>query len=119
MSRPTAIYSAAQVRALDRFEIEKRRVPGYTLMTRAAEAALRLLRARWPQARRLALVCGAGNNGGDGYVLARLAQAAGLEALVLAATPPDALTGDARRAQDEWVESGGPAHPFVADALAG
>jgi NAD(P)H-hydrate epimerase len=84
MNRPTAIYSAAQVRALDQFEITKRRVPGFTLMTRAAEAALRLLRARWPQARRVAVVCGGGNNGGDGYVLARLAQQAGLETLVFA-----------------------------------
>jgi NAD(P)H-hydrate epimerase len=67
VNRPTAIYSAAQVRALDAFEIEKRGVPGFTLMTRAAQAALELLRARWPQARRVAVVCGAGNNGGDGY----------------------------------------------------
>jgi len=119
MNRPTAIYSASQVRALDRFEIEQRKVPGYTLMTRAAEGALGILRARWPQAKRVAVVCGGGNNGGDGYVLARLARAAGLEALVLAATPPDLLTGDARRAQDEWVAAGGPAHPFAADALAG
>jgi ADP-dependent NAD(P)H-hydrate dehydratase / NAD(P)H-hydrate epimerase len=119
MNRPTAIYSAAQVRALDAFEIEKRRVPGFTLMTRAAQAALDLLRARWPQARRLAVVCGAGNNGGDGYVLARLAQAAGLETLVLAAAPPDKLGGDARRAQEEWLAAGGRAHPFVAEALSG
>src|SRR5262245_36121912 len=119
MSRPTAIYSSAQVRALDKFEIEKRRVPGYTLMTRAAEAALEVLRGRWPQARRVAVVCGAGNNGGDGYVLARLAQAAGLEVLVLAAVPPDRLTGDARRAQEDWLAAGGKAHPFAADALSG
>jgi len=119
MNRPNAIYSAAQVRALDAWEVEKRRVPGFTLMTRAAEGALKLLRARWPQARRVAVVCGAGNNGGDGYVLARLAQAAGLEALVLAATPPDQLSGDARRAQEEWLAAGGHAHPFVADALSG
>ena len=119
MTRPVAIYSAAQVRALDAFEMEKRRVPGYTLMTRAAEAALKLLRARWPQAHRVAVVCGAGNNGGDGYVLARLAQSDGLEALVLAAAPPDKLTGDARRAQEEWLASGGRAHPFAADALSG
>jgi NAD(P)H-hydrate epimerase len=119
MNRPTAIYSAAQVRALDAFEIEKRRVPGFTLMTRAAQAAVDLLRARWPQARRVAVVCGAGNNGGDGYVLARLAQQAGLETLVLAATPPDRLTGDARRAHDEWLAAGGHAHPFAADALPG
>jgi ADP-dependent NAD(P)H-hydrate dehydratase / NAD(P)H-hydrate epimerase len=119
MSRPTAIFSAAQVRALDAWEIEKRRVAGFTLMTRAAEGALKVLRARWPQARRVAVVCGAGNNGGDGYVLARLARAAGLDALVLAAAPPDKLDGDARRAQEEWLATGGSAHPFAADALSG
>ena len=119
MNRPTAIYSAAQVRALDAFEIEQRRVPGYTLMTRAAEGAFKVLRARWPQARRVAVVCGAGNNGGDGYVLARLAQADGLDVLVLAATAPDRLTGDARRAHDDWQAAGGRAHPFAADALSG
>jgi len=118
-TKPMAIYSAAQVRALDAWEIEKRRVPGYTLMTRAAEGALKLLRARWPQTRRVAVVCGAGNNAGDGYVLARLAQASGLDTLVLAATPPDRLTGDARRAQEEWLAAGGHAHPFAADALPG
>jgi NAD(P)H-hydrate epimerase len=119
VNKPASIYSAAQVRALDEYEIEKRRVPGYTLMSRAAEAALRLLRARWPQARRVAVVCGAGNNGGDGYVLARLAQEVGLDTLVLAATPPDRLGGDARRAQEEWLAAGGRAHPFAADALPG
>jgi NAD(P)H-hydrate epimerase len=119
MNRPTAIYSAAQARALDAWEIEKRRVPGFTLMTRAAEAALKILVARWPQARRVAVVCGAGNNGGDGYVFARLARAAGLDALVLAGAPPDKLGGDARRAQEEWLATGGSAHPFAADALSG
>lgn len=117
MNRPTAIYSAAQVRALDAHE--QKRVPSFTLMTRAAESALKILRVRWPQARRLAVVCGAGNNGGDGYVLARLARAAGLDALVLATAPPDRLQGDARRAQSEWVDSGGASHPFAADALSG
>jgi NAD(P)H-hydrate epimerase len=119
MNRPTAIYTAAQVRALDAWEIDKRGVLSFTLMTRAAEGALKVLRARWPQARRLAVVCGAGNNGGDGYVLARLARAAGLEALVLAAAPPDKLRGDARRAEEEWLATGGSAHPFAADALSG
>jgi hydroxyethylthiazole kinase-like uncharacterized protein yjeF len=116
MNRPTAIYSAAQVRALDAHEIEKRQVPSYTLMTRAAEGALKILRARWPQARRVAVICGAGNNGGDGYVLARLARAAGLDVFVLAATPADRLRGDALRAQSEWLAAGGAAHPFGTDA---
>src|SRR5689334_20521845 len=119
MNRPTAIYSAAQVRALDAYEIEKRRVPAFTLMTRAAESALKLLRARWPEAKRVAVVCGAGNNGGDGFVLARLAQVAGLDVLALSVAPPDKLDGDARRAHDDWLAAGGRAHPFVADALSG
>src|SRR5687768_27216 len=119
MNRPTAIYSAAQVRALDAYEIEKRQVPSFALMTRAAEGALKIIRARWPQARRIAVVCGAGNNGGDGYVLARLAKTAGLDALVLATVPPDRLGGDARRAQVEWLAAGGAAHPFTASALSG
>ena len=118
MNRPTAIYSAAQVRALDAFEIENRQVPSYTLMTRAAEAALKILRARWPQARRVAVVCGAGNNGGDGYVLARLARSAGLDAQVLAAAPPEKLRGDAARAHSEWLAAGGVARPFAAEPLA-
>lgn len=118
MNRPTAIYSAAQVRALDAYEIEQRQVPSFTLMTRAAEGALKILRARWPQARRLAVVCGAGNNGGDGYVLARLARAGGLDARVLAATSPGKLEGDARRAHAEWLAAGGSAHGVTADALA-
>ncbi len=119
MNRPTAIYSAAQVRALDTYEIEHRHVPSYALMTRAAEGALKILRARWSQARRIAVVCGGGNNGGDGYVLARLARAVGLDALVLATVPPEKLGGDARRAQVEWLAAGGSAHPFAADALPG
>lgn len=119
MHRPTAIYSAAQVRAIDAWEIRERGVPGYTLMTRAAEGALKLLRARWPQARRVAVVCGAGNNGGDACVLARLAQASGIGVVVLAAAPAGKLTGDARRAHDDWLAAGGQVHGFTADALAG
>jgi hydroxyethylthiazole kinase-like uncharacterized protein yjeF len=118
MNRPTAIYSAAQVRALDAWEIEQRRVPSFTLMTRAAESALRILRARWPQVRSLSVVCGGGNNGGDGYVLARLARAAGLEARVFASVQPERLTGDARRAHSEWQAAGGTTQPFTADSLA-
>ncbi len=119
MSRPTAIYSAAQVRALDAWEIQKRGVPSYSLMTRAAEGALQVVRGRWSHAKRIVIVCGGGNNGGDGYVLARLARDAGLQALVLAATPPDQLTGDARRAQEAWIAAGGAAPGFAADALSG
>lgn len=47
---PFALYRAAQVRELDRIAIEDRGIPGYTLMSRAGEAAFHLLRQRWPNA---------------------------------------------------------------------
>ena len=116
MPLPTVLYSAAQVRALDAHAIEQG-VPGYTLMKRAGEAALRYLRSRWPMAYRISIVCGSGNNGGDGYVLARFAQAAGLTVSVFAAAPREALKGDARQAYDDFATSGGRVQPFGAQKL--
>lgn len=109
---PVAVYSAAQVRAMDRHAIEHLGIPGYTLMTRAGEAALGLLVESWPRARRLLVACGGGNNGGDGYVLARLARDAGHEVLVAALAEPARLTGDAARAHADFVAGGGQAVGF-------
>lgn len=118
MPLPTAVYSTAQVRALDAHAIERQGIPGYTLMKRAGEAALRYLRSRWPTAHRIVIVCGGGNNGGDGYVLARFAQAAGLTVTALAATPPEQLRGDAARAHADLAASGGRVLPFSPERLA-
>jgi hydroxyethylthiazole kinase-like uncharacterized protein yjeF len=117
MALPTFLYSTAQVRALDAQAIEVVGVPGYTLMKRAGEAALRYLRSRWPTAHRIVIVCGGGNNAGDGYVLARFAQAAGLTVTVLAAVTPEVLKGDARQAFDDWAASGGKIQPFAPQLL--
>ena len=117
MSLPSKLYAVEQVRALDARAIAGG-VPGYTLMKRAGEAALRALRSRWPRALRVVVVAGGGNNGGDGYVLARFAQAAGLDAWVLAAVPPARLGGDARSACDDFIASGGRVLPFDASRLA-
>ena len=86
---PHALYRADQVRALDRAAIDDYGIPGVELMGRAGAAAYRLLRDRWPEARRLVVLCGGGNNGGDGYEVARLARADGLavEVLALAQSP--------------------------------
>jgi ADP-dependent NAD(P)H-hydrate dehydratase / NAD(P)H-hydrate epimerase len=117
MPLPVCLYSAAQVRALDAYAIGELHVPGYTLMKRAGEAALRFLRTRWPTCHRIVIVCGGGNNGGDGYVLARFAQAAGLTVTVLAAVSPGSLSDDARQAHADWIESGGEAQPFRKERL--
>jgi len=117
MALPIALYSTAQVRAVDAHAIQALGIPGYTLMKRAGEAALRYMRARWPTAHKVVIVCGGGNNGGDGYVLGRFAQAAGLTVSVLAATPPEALKGDARQAFEDLKASGGSIRPFAAQHL--
>ena len=114
MALPIALYSTAQVRALDAHAIQGLGIPGYTLMKRAGEAALRYLRTRWPMAHRIVIVCGGGNNGGDGYVLARFAHAAGLTVTVLAVVPPERLGGDARLAYEDFKNSGGQVHAFTA-----
>jgi NAD(P)H-hydrate epimerase len=117
MPLPTPLYTTAQVRALDTYAIGTLGVLGYTLMKRAGEAALRYLRSRWPTAHSIVIVCGGGNNGGDGYVLARFAQAAGLTVTVLAANPVEALRGDALQACLDFKGSGGRLQPFAAPLL--
>ncbi len=117
MALPVSLYSSAQVRALDAHAVRDLGVPSYALMKRAGESALRVLRTRWPTCYRIAIVCGGGNNGGDGYVLARFAQAAGLTVTVLAAAPPESLKGDAHQAQADFTASGGEVLPFDAGRL--
>jgi ADP-dependent NAD(P)H-hydrate dehydratase / NAD(P)H-hydrate epimerase len=119
MPLPVALYTTSQVRALDKHAIESLGVPGYTLMKRAGEASLRFLRSRWPTSHRIVIVCGGGNNAGDGYVVARFARAAGMAVSVLAAVAPERLEGDARRAHDDCVASGIPIERFNPEGLTG
>ena len=111
---PAAIYTADQVRTLDRIAIEEMGIAGYTLMCRAGEAAVAALRRRWPAAQSVAVYCGAGNNAGDGYVVARLAGDLGLSVRAIAVVPPDRLSGDAARAWQEYRKHGGSVEPFDA-----
>lgn len=104
---PKSIYSAAQTRAIDRRAIGELSIPGYELMCRAAAAALGDTVRSYPGAERAVVVCGAGNNGGDGYVFARLARQAGLSVEVVAVADPERLTGDAARAFAEFTQHGG------------
>ena len=90
--------SRDQVREIDRTAIEQIGIPGVALMENAgrhaAQATLELLRD--PGGARVAIVCGSGNNGGDGFVIARHLHNAGVSVAVLLACEPDRITGDAR-----------------------
>src|SRR6185437_14702666 len=100
----SALFTTAQVRALDQAAIGDG-IAGIELMERAALAALAALQRRWPQARTLCVLCGPGNNGGDGFLLAALARAAGLQASVIAL--PGQPSGDAALARERFVGEGG------------
>ncbi|WP_018971346.1 bifunctional ADP-dependent NAD(P)H-hydrate dehydratase/NAD(P)H-hydrate epimerase [Rudaea cellulosilytica] len=104
------LHTIAQVRTLERMAIDALRIPGDELMRRAGAAAWDQLRLRWPGARRIAVLCGVGNNGGDGYVVARLARDEGLDAVVIALGSPREGS-EAARAHADWCARGGAALP--------
>lgn len=105
---------AAQMRETDRWAIEERGIPGPALMERAGRA----LAAQVAPEGRVAIVCGGGNNGGDGYVAARVLRERGREVDVLFVKDPGELRGDARNAFE--LLGGGPApEPFAPERLDG
>ncbi|MBZ9557430.1 MULTISPECIES: NAD(P)H-hydrate dehydratase [unclassified Modicisalibacter] len=129
-----SLYLADQVREIDRRVIAASAEPGdeaagFALMRRAARAAYAELRRRWPEARRLSVLCGAGNNAGDGYVIAALAAGEGLAVQLLAVREPEALKGEAALAHETATLAGLRAEPWrpgtplngdvVVDALLG
>jgi NAD(P)H-hydrate epimerase len=114
-----SIFPPSVVRELDRRAIQDHGIPGYTLMSRAGQVAFDAARTRWPGARRWLVVCGAGNNAGDGYVIARRAREAGFDVEVVAVSDPAKLAGDAGRAWADFRAGGGVAKALTdADAMA-
>lgn len=125
---PHALYTSAQVRDLDRLAIEQFEIPGLELMRRAGTAAFDLLYERWPAAQRILVLCGPGNNGGDGYVVARLAHEAGMQVQLVQVGDAEKLGADARQCRDDWESCGGECDVFeriardvdvIVDALLG
>jgi NAD(P)H-hydrate epimerase len=103
---PPALYRAEDAQALDRYAIEQCGIPGLTLMERAGLSAFEVLRERWPEARRIHVLCGLGNNGGDGYVLARRAHEAGLSVKVVQVGDATRLRGDALTVANQAIAAG-------------
>lgn len=107
-----SVWTPAQVREIDRRAIADCGIPGHELMTRAGQAAFRVARERWPDAQRWLVLCGAGNNAGDGFIVARLALAAGLDVSVVALSDPAGLAGDAATAWRDYRDAGGTTGAF-------
>ena len=103
---PSLLYRARDVRELDRRAIEEEGIPGIELMERAGLESFRVLRERWPAARRIAVIAGPGNNGGDGFVVARLAAREGLSVSVGLVGDAARIGGDAATAYRRMLEAG-------------
>jgi len=104
------VLSAAEMQACDRATTERFGIPSIDLMRAASAAVATFARSQFPQARRVTVLCGRGNNGGDGMMAARLLVEAGLEVTTLLIGARDKLTGDAVQA---WQELTSPAHGLI------
>ncbi len=105
-----SLYTAEQVRRLDAEAINNHRIPGIELMKRAGQAAFDAALKNWPalgQGGALQIFCGAGNNAGDGYIIAALARRRYIPVRVIALRDPELLRGDARKAWEWFKELGG------------
>ncbi|MCZ6617433.1 MAG: NAD(P)H-hydrate dehydratase [Gammaproteobacteria bacterium] len=112
------LYTAAQCRELDRLAIAQHRIPGFELMLRAGRATFRALLDRWPEAGSVSVVCGKGNNAGDGYIVAGLASQIGMSVQLCQLGDAGALTGDAATARD-WALNHGVRIESLTDRLEG
>ncbi|MGZ5000653.1 MAG: NAD(P)H-hydrate dehydratase, partial [Methylomonas sp.] len=99
----------------ERIAIEELAIPGLQLMRNAGQAVFAELQRRWPDSRALAIFCGAGNNGGDGFVIARLALQSGYAVSLYAIADVDVLKGDAQTSFQDFLEAGGTISKWRAD----
>jgi NAD(P)H-hydrate epimerase len=86
----------AQSREVDRYAIELVGIPGIVLMENAGRGVVDVLMSREPPLRNVLILCGKGNNGGDGFVIARHLAIRGIVVRVALLAPPDGFTGDAK-----------------------
>ncbi|MBV9944749.1 MAG: NAD(P)H-hydrate dehydratase [Solirubrobacterales bacterium] len=107
---------AREQRALDEWTISERRIPGLELMERAGTGLAAVVGALAPEGR-VVVVCGKGNNGGDGLVAARVLRSRGRQVDVLLLGSPEELRGEARANVERLP--GAPPLPFAAEVLAG
>jgi ADP-dependent NAD(P)H-hydrate dehydratase / NAD(P)H-hydrate epimerase len=110
------ILSAAEMQACDRVTTERFGVPSLNLMRAAAGTVAAFVLEQFPRARRVTVLCGLGNNGGDGLMSAKLLTDAGLDVTTLLLGSPLRLAGDAAQAWSELVNAGNGSYYTIEDA---
>jgi len=117
LSLPFNLYTAAQTRELDHIAFQQHGITAATLMERAGAAALSTITTYWPQAQRIQIICGTGNNGGDGFELARQAVKAELHVVVYLIGDKNNFTTDTAAAYEAFIETGKEVQSFHTDTL--
>jgi hydroxyethylthiazole kinase-like uncharacterized protein yjeF len=103
------ILTAAEMREVDRLTTVRCGVPSLSLMENAGARVFEFLAARFPDfaLRKIVVLCGKGNNGGDGFVVARRLRERGARPEVILCGDPDTIAGDAAVNLKRWREAGG------------
>ncbi|NND65739.1 MAG: NAD(P)H-hydrate dehydratase [Gammaproteobacteria bacterium] len=127
--RSERLYTAQQIRSLEKHFASAMGISMLQMMSRAGAAAFAELKACWPTAQRILVICGPGRNGGDGYVLARIAKEQHMDVDVVSLSPVSKLKGDTRRVYEDFLRIGGKveetlasrgrSHDVVVDAIFG
>jgi NAD(P)H-hydrate epimerase len=100
--------TAAEMKEVDRLTTERYRVPSLTLMENAGTSVAEFIARRFPNLgrRRIVVLCGKGNNGGDGFVVARKLREMGAKPEVCSFAAPNEMRGDAALNRNRWLETG-------------
>lgn len=107
VSLPHSVWPADWIRQAEPLAAAAAGISLYELMLRAGAAAYRLAGVCYPAARHWLVLCGRGNNGGDGYVVARLAAEAGVRVTLIAGAGSRPLPAEAAMARQAWLDAGG------------
>lgn len=107
VSIPHSVWPTDWVRQAEKTAAADQGLSLYTLMERAGQAAFDVAQQAYPDSRHWLVACGGGNNGGDGYVVARLAKASGRQVTLVTQGNQSALPEEARQAQADWLAAGG------------
>ena len=125
---PHDLYTSEQIRQLENIAINEHNLPAAELMSRAGSASLDSLKLHWPLAKQILILCGTGNNGGDGFELARQAATNDYNVTVMQVGDQSKLTPTAQAARDALIATGTeiqrfkdklPSTDIIVDALIG
>lgn len=114
---PITLYRNEQVREVEQLAIQQYGVASFDLMNQAGNAVFQEVVRRCPHAKTVAVLCGSGNNAGDGYIVATLLLQAGLTVYVVSVCALEKLKGDALTAYQQYIAAQGVIELFNAETV--